>query len=146
MATMDADRVFVDSNVLLSATDRARATHTESQEFLAACVRGNLRGFACGQVFREYALVATRPVEVNGLGVPAGQAASNIRSFLQAVQVLEETAESLQELLRLVDAHDLKGKRIHDANLVAVMRSHGLRAIKTWNPGDFHCFEGVDCI
>jgi predicted nucleic acid-binding protein len=136
----------VDSNVLVAVTDTARAVYGDSKAFLGACVEGKYRAFASGQVFREYAVVVTRPKGVNGLGIPPKQAASNIRAFLKVVQVLEETKESLDVLARLIQAHDLKGKRIHDANMVAVMRAHGLKALKTWNPGDFRCFEGIEII
>lgn len=43
----------------------------------------------------------------------------------------------------MVKKHDLKGKRIHDANLVAVMRTYGLSHLKTWNPKDFLPFVGL---
>lgn len=143
---MGTDRVFVDSNVLVAVTDTARAVYADSKAFLDSCIKGKYRAFASGQVFREYAVVVTRPKGVNGLGLPPDQAAANIRAFLKMVQVLEETYESLDELIRLIQAHDLKGKRIHDANMIAVMRVNGLQAIKTWNPADFRCFDGIEVV
>jgi len=70
----DAERIFVDTNVLLAATDRSRHTHQESVQFLEKGVTGEVRLFTCGQVLREYLVVATRPVDVNGLGIKADQA------------------------------------------------------------------------
>jgi predicted nucleic acid-binding protein len=143
MVMMDAERIFVDTNVLLAATDRSRQTHESSVEFLQEGVRGSYRLFTCGQVFREYLVVATRPLEENGMGLSPVKAWENIATFRKVIQVLDETHDSLVRLGKMVKDHQLKGKRIHDANLVAVMHTHGLVHLKTWNPKDFAPFSEV---
>ena len=140
----DAERIFVDTNVLLAATDRSRHTHQESVQFLEKGVAGEVRLFTCGQVLREYLVVATRPVDVNGLGIKADQACENVAIYRSILQLLPETTESYLILEELIRKHSLEGKRIHDANLVAVMTSHGLRHLKTWNPKDFEAFSEVE--
>jgi predicted nucleic acid-binding protein len=65
----------VDTNVLLEATDEKRRFHQACVEFLERA-RG-LRTSA--QVIREYLVVATRPVAVNGLGRALTDALMNIR-------------------------------------------------------------------
>jgi hypothetical protein len=42
-----------------------------------------------------------------------------------------------------VPKNNLKGKRIHDANIVATMRENGLKRLKTYNQGDFSTFEDI---
>jgi predicted nucleic acid-binding protein len=143
---MDAERIFVDSNVLLASSDQSRAAHQNSMRFLEEAFTGAYRLFACGQVFREYVVVATRPLEENGMGLSPSEAYENIKTFQRVIQVLDESSDSLKELMKLMKKYDLKGKRIHDANLVAVMHVHGLVHLKTWNPKDFGPFADIALI
>ncbi|MGA1530247.1 MAG: type II toxin-antitoxin system VapC family toxin [Kiritimatiellia bacterium] len=140
MTTTEDDKVFVDTNVLLAATDTSREKHAEAITFLDEGLKGEIRLFVISQIIREYMVVATRPVEVNGLGLPLLDAVENVRKFKSFIQMLPDDDETAQELLSLISKHDLKGKRIHDANLVASMARHGLRILKTFNRADFEVF------
>ncbi len=146
MPTTDDNRVFVDTNVLLAATDHDRKEHPNSLAFLEGGQRGIYRLFVTGQIFREYLVVSTRPIEGNGLGLSPENAVANICCFRKVLQVLQEDDETVTRLITLVKNHELKGKRIHDANLIASMARHGLRRLKTYNPSDFLKFPEVDLI
>lgn len=141
---MDDKRCFVDTNVLLIGTDESRAYHAEALAFLEAGLSGTQRLFASGQVYREYLVVATRPVEANGLGLTSAKALANIREFQSCVQRLDENNDVTEQLFGLVKVHHLNGKHIHDANIVATMKAHGLVRIRTNNPDDFSSFEGIE--
>lgn len=143
MATTDAERVFVDTNVLLAATDRSRARHADSLAFLEDAAGGRTRLFASGQVVREYLVVATRPVARNGLGMVPSVACTNVAVFRRVVRILDEVESVAARLVMLVEAHQLQGTRIHDASLVATMDAHGLTHLKTWNPRDFRAFPHI---
>jgi predicted nucleic acid-binding protein len=39
--------------------------------------------------------------------------------------------------LNLVEMHDLKGKRVHDAHLLATMKANGVERLLTLNVADF---------
>ncbi|TVR54425.1 MAG: PIN domain-containing protein [Puniceicoccaceae bacterium] len=143
METTDDKRVFVDTNVLLAATDTDRSKHADARAFFEAVLPGTWRAFASSQVLREYLVVATLPIESNGLGLPPADACQNVRAFQQLVQILPEGQESQDRLTALIRHHGLRGKRIHDANLVAVMDTHGLVQIKTYNGQDFSAFEHI---
>jgi predicted nucleic acid-binding protein len=69
------------------------------------------------------------------------QALENIASFQQCIQILEETVQVSNRLLKLVATHKLTGKRIHDANIVATMLENGITRLVTLNPSDFSCFD-----
>lgn len=143
MATTDVEISFVDTNILLAASDGDRLCHAEATELLQRAFSGQERLFACGQVFREYLVVATRPIENNGLGLRPKKATENIQSFRQCLQILDENDPSTQRLESLVIKHRLKGKRIHDANIVSIMIENGLRRIFTVNPNDFKAFPEI---
>lgn len=140
---MAAERIFVDTNVLLAATDRTRSTHKAATAFLQQSIREGLRLFVSGQILREYLVVATRPIDRNGLGLPPSQASVNVGLFRECCDLLSENETTARLLVALVKDYDLKGKRIHDAGIVATMRAHGLSHLKTWNPDDFKDFDDV---
>ena len=143
MATTQDNRVFVDTNILLAATDTDRVYHAAAVEFLEDGGQGILRLFACAQIFREYLVVATRPVEGNGLGLSTRDACENVRHFRSLIEVLPEDHATSDRLITLCQRHRLVGNRIHDANLVAVMIENGLRQLKTFNPSDFSVFDSI---
>ena len=138
---MTEDRpIFVDTNVFLSATDKDREGHRKSLEFLNSGLNGEVSLFICGQIIREYLVVATRPPENNGLGLTSSAARENVNRFLEVAGLLDETRESMNFLLEFVKTKRLKGKRIHDANILAVMKAHGVRRLYTYNPDHFKNF------
>lgn len=143
METTPADPCFVDTNILLAATDTDWSAHSRSRVFLTLGLSGKLRLFACGQIFREYLVVATRPLENNGLGLTPQKAIENIESFHQCLQLLEENDATTRRLESLVAKNSIKGKRIHDANLVSIMIENGLSEIITLNPKDFTAFSEI---
>ena len=134
MATTADSPVFLDTNVLLGATDTTREHHHVSIALLRA---GGIPLCVSGQVFREYLVVATRPIKVNGLGLDPVDALSNISRLRGRVALLEENEHVHRRLSRLVERHVLRGKRIHDANIAATAMAHGIEGIVTLNPGDF---------
>jgi predicted nucleic acid-binding protein len=146
MTRTEDNRVFIDTNVLLAATDTDREHHKDARTFLEAALNGTWRAFTSAQILREYLVVATRPLENNGLGLSPEYAGENIRAFQRLIQVLPEGPESHARLLALVFKHKLKGKRIHDANLAAVMEIHGLVQLKTYNPQDFTPFQQLSLL
>lgn len=146
MARTADNRVFVDTNVLLAATDRSRKHHPSALAFLEQGQRGDLRLFATAQIFREYLVVSTRPPEGNGLGLSPKIAVENVRCFQKILQILPEDEETALRVFNLVERHNLKGKRIHDANLIAGMSRHGLRKLKTYNPSDFQGLPDIELV
>ncbi len=141
--TKVAEECFVDSNVLLAGCDESRDFHSRAVRLLEEGLSGKRSLFASGQVVREFLVVATRPVEANGLGMGPGDALSNVAEFSRCVRLLEEGDAVNQRLRELVRKHRLRGKRIHDANIVATMVAHGLTRLATANEADFKTFRDV---
>lgn len=79
---MMADKaVFLDTNVLLSATAPHRPLHRAAMVVLNDWPNRSIPLAASAQVFREYLVVATRPIEVNGLGLGLEEALANLAAF-----------------------------------------------------------------
>jgi predicted nucleic acid-binding protein len=92
------------------------------------------------QVLREYLAVVTRPTP--GQTTPPDWTAilANLAAFRASFLVLEDTSVASEELARLVQQFAVRGRQVHDANLVAVMRLSGVRDLLTHNPADFTRF------
>ncbi len=143
MALPVGDILFLDTNVLLTATDESRLQHWHATQLFARSNRHGLRLAVSGQILREYLVVATRPVDVNGLGLDVRDATANVSEFLRRLDLYDETEAGSERLCRLARIHDLRGKRIHDANIVATMMAHGIRALVTQNLEDFALFDEI---
>jgi len=48
--------------------------------------------------------------------------------------------------VELIKAHDIKGKKIHDANIVAAMMVNLIETLFTFNTDDFKRFKNVELI
>ena len=146
MAVTVGEILFLDTNVLLTATDTLRPLHEEAQRLL---VEAGPRGYplaASGQVLREYLAVSTRPAETNGLDLPVLDAVANIDRFLRFVILFDETESVALRLRELVMKSGIRGNRIHDANIAATMMVHHIRILVTQNCGDFVPFDEIEAL
>lgn len=146
MALTVGDLLFIDTNVLLTATDESRPNHEAARRLIARAHGQALHLAASGQVLREYLVVATRPVEVNGLGLDSRDAIGNLSEFLRFVRLYDETEAVADRLRQLGLTHGLRGKRYHDANIVATMTVHGIHALVTENAHDFAPFLDIEVL
>ena len=146
MTPMVGEVLFVDTNVLLSATDESRPSHRAARRLIAESGVRGVHLAASGQILREYLVVATRPVEVNGLGLAVVDATANLHQFLRHLHLHDETATVAKRLRDLGVRHGLRGKRLHDANIVATMATHGVRTLITENADDFTAFDEVETV
>lgn len=130
--TAIAEPLLVDTNILIEATDTRRRFHADATALIDAV--GALVFPA--QVIREYLVVATRPVNVNGLGMSLHDALENIGEFRKTIRLLAEERPILPAFLRLLAGAHCAGARIHDAHLVATAIVHHVRTIVSLNPDD----------
>ena len=88
--------------------------------------------------------MATRPLDTNGLGLQVRDTTANVSEFLRCIHLYDETGEVARRLRQLGLPYGLHGKRLHDANIVATISIHGIRAWVTQNPGDFAPFDEIE--
>jgi predicted nucleic acid-binding protein len=130
----------VDTNVLLSATDRTRSAHQSATRFLDTDER---RLALTPQIVREYLAVATRPLDANGFGLSGQDAADNVQQLLEDMDLLSESSASTRRLTDLVGSGSAAGRQVHDANIVAVALAHGASTIVTDDARYFARFADV---
>ena len=135
--------LFVDTNVLVYLLQSESPFHTHTRSRLASLHSEGFRFVISHQVLRELAVVLTHPNLLPALSHE--QVIGRLRDFQQRYLVLTETVESHNLWLALLGRHRLRGKVIHDANLVATMLAHQVTSLLTNNARDFAVFapEGL---
>ena len=128
---------LLDTNVCLRLANTAAEQHlllSSSVKMLLA--QGN-RLAVVPQNFYELWSVATRPVSSNGFGWETSRTRQAVESLRSSFILLADTPDVLVNWLELVTTHDVKGKQVHDARLVAAMQTHSLANLLTLNVKDF---------
>jgi predicted nucleic acid-binding protein len=137
---MAADPVFVDTNVLVAATVESHPSHATAVALLARLVADQAPLAISTQICREFLVVLTRqPVE--GRTFSMDEALAALARWRSSCAVLGDDPGVLVELLDLVRRHGVKGKQVHDANVVATMRANGIGRLATFNVVDFERYE-----
>lgn len=135
---------LIDTNVLLRIADDRSPEHSLAEAAVEHLLASNISLFISAQVLVEFWAVATRPDSVNGLGWSTGTAAEAIRGLRDQFPLLAETPDALDRWFEIVDRCQVAGKRTHDARLAALVVSHGLQQLLTFNTSDFPRSWGVE--
>ncbi|MCD4726257.1 MAG: transposase [Pirellulales bacterium] len=78
-----------------------------------------------------------------GLGVAELRRLKQIDRLLDQFPLLPETPVVFGEWLRLVTKHGVIGKQVHDTRLVAILNTHRVARLLTFNTGDFKVFDAI---
>lgn len=134
---------LLDTNVFLRLLHAEDSEHTLTVRAISSLTAAGHRLCLTSQVFIEFWSVATRPAEANGLGWPVELVEREIRRAFELFPVLDDTSAVFDKWFALVVDQELKGKRVHDARLVAVMLAHGATHLLTFNVDDFRPMAGI---
>ncbi len=85
------------------------------------------------QVLVEFRNVATRAVNMNGLGLAAVDAEAQATGFEAAFPLLAESPDIYPAWKALVEGLAILGKQVHDARLTAVCHVHRVTHLLTFN-------------
>jgi predicted nucleic acid-binding protein len=140
--TMGDNRCVVDTNLLVYSTVSGNPWHHKARRWLAALQRQGTILCATTQILREYLVVLTRG-DVFETTFTVSEALDELETLLPSLEVLGETEETAARLRDLVRRYQVRGKQIHDANVVAVMLSYGISRLATYNSIDFERFKEV---
>jgi predicted nucleic acid-binding protein len=142
MTTPGGESLFLDTNVLIYATDpRAPLQPVAATAIEAQAAAGALL-IVSPQVLREYIAVALRPPTAGG-GANLDDVHANITTFRTSFQVVPETDAVVEQLLQLLPRLPAARRRVHDANIVATMLVYGVRRLLTNNGDDFSPFADL---
>lgn len=128
---------LVDTNILLRLADRRHSLHPIVR---AAVKRLRADGHELQispQNCMEFWNVATRPAMKNGFGLFPANADQLLRLLERLFPILFDKPELYPEWRRLVVDFEVAGVQVHDARLVAAMKTYGITHILTFNTIDF---------
>jgi predicted nucleic acid-binding protein len=139
-------KLLIDTNVLLRLRDPRSPHHSDCLQAL-----NHLRGFpktayTCAQVLVEYWVVATRPREVNGLGLSTDAVDRYLSDTETVFPCLAEPSDIAARWRKLVVEHGVQGRPAYDARLVALMQAHALTHLVTLNTEDFARYTGITTV
>jgi predicted nucleic acid-binding protein len=138
--------VLVDTNILLRGV---QPTHPMHADAINAQVELRRRGeLPClvAQNLIEFRVVATRPSEVNGLGMSQPQADAEIARLKTLYRVFADEPTIFPEWERLVSRYGAAGKQNHDARIAAAMVAHGIPTLLTFNKSDFVRYSDITVV
>ena len=137
---------LLDTNVLLRTVDPRSTQHELAKQSIHQLASRRHRLLITAQTLIEFWAVATRPVEVNGLGWDYEKALGELGEIQKRFPLLPDSPLILQEWLRLLATARFVGKRAHDARLAAVMLAHGVTHLLTFNVEHFQNFPGITAV
>jgi predicted nucleic acid-binding protein len=129
-------RCLVDTSILVRISqppERYPHQHRAMQR-LNEC---GCRLYTSFQNIAEYWNASTRPVTINGSGLPVLEVSSNVRGFMRRFEIVTEDRETYERWLQLLVDFNVSSRQVHDARLVAHMLVRGVPSLLTSNTKDF---------
>ena len=137
---MADDAILLDTSLLVAASVKMHPSHQTARAFLTRLKADETPTCITPQVCREFLVVLTRQ-PVSGVTFTVEEAVNALAEWKTVSTLLEEDGGVIAELLRLIDERQVRGKQIHDCNLVATMIAHGVGRLATRNATDFKRYE-----
>jgi predicted nucleic acid-binding protein len=132
-----------DTNVLLRWAEPGTAGSDAARNAVKSLHASGETVYITPQNLVEFWCVATRPTEVNGLGLTSEQAAAEMADLEQLFPLLPDTAAIHAEWRKIVVETGTTGLRTHDARIAAALLVHGVSHILTFNVRDFAGFSHI---
>ena len=142
MATAAGEAVFVDTNILIYANNKESALCEMAREKLDALTRSGNTLVVSNQVIREYLVIMTRPGFVEK-PISVKSALDDAERMMDELALLFPDQNSTDKLMELILRYQIRGKRIHDAAIVALMLANGITDILTHNTDSFKSFQEI---
>ena len=136
-------RYLIDTNVLLRSAVNTSARNSAAAGAVTILLAQGDELLLAPQVLMEFWSVATRPVAVNGFGWPIDVVRDESDRLLDQFPLLPETPAVFGEWLRLVTKHSVTGKQVHDTRLVAILNTHQVARLLSFNTNDFKVFGAI---
>ena len=139
-------KILLDTNILLRLSEKTHRHHPYALGSLRELAASGNTFCIGSQTVAEFLAVATRSIADRGLGMDQARADRELSKVTSALETLYDSAAVMTELRRLVVAHSVIGKSVHDARLVATMNINGVREILTFNMQDFVRYPDINVL
>jgi len=132
----------LDANILLRLIETGSPSNSTAKQAIAI-VDQSQGCVLFPQAFYEAWVVATRPIENNGLGLLPDEVSKKLSGISNIFPVIHDTPAVFRRWQEVVATHTVKGVRAHDARYVAAMLTHNVSHILTFNDRDFRNFGSI---
>lgn len=128
---------LADTNILSSLAKRQSSQYAEVRRALTVLRSRGEEICLVPQNLIEFWAIATRPASANGLGLSVVKTTREVRKFKRYFVFYDDAPGIFAEWENLVLKHQVSGKNVHDARLVAAMLTHNITHLLTFNTKDF---------
>jgi predicted nucleic acid-binding protein len=142
MTTTAANKVFVDTNILVYAHLALSPLYTAALTRLQDLNNAGFELWISRQTLREYLSAMTRPGVLTG-SIPIPSLLADVRNLASRFAIAEDGPAVTTHLLTLMSTFPAGGKQVHDTNIVATMLAHNILQLLTHNTSDFARFASV---
>ena len=142
MAMMDAEPLFIDTNILIFANVASAPFHQQAFDVLKRVQQSERPLWISRQVLREFIAARTRPQTFAKPSTPE-VVIERVRYLEGQFRVADDVAIVTEQLIKLLGEFKIGGKQVHDANIVATMLAYDIPCLLTHNIQDFKRFEGL---
>ncbi len=139
-------RVLVDTNILLRSVQPNHPLCSQATHAVTKLIRQKDAVFFCPQNIAEFWNVATRPAERNGLGMSPEEALQEVSNIEKSLTLLPDVPAIYTAWKQIVAAHKVKGVKVYDARLAAIMNVYAVESVLTFNSADFERYSNVRAI
>lgn len=142
MTVVAGKSIFIDTNILIYSNNKDSLLCKSAREKLNELKDNDNQLFISDQVIREYLVIITRP-GILEKPVSSEVATQDISRIEKEFCILFPSQAILNKLVELINKYKIKGKRIHDTAIVAIMLANGITDILTYNVKDFQIFSEI---
>jgi predicted nucleic acid-binding protein len=135
---------LVDTNILLRSIESLHPHFSVAVSAVSRLLADGTPVYFALQNIAEFWNVATRPRNKNGLGLTIPAVLAEVEKIEGLLTLLPDTPAVYSEWKRLIVDHNVSGVQVHDARLVATMKTNGVTGLLTFDVGDFSRYPGID--
>lgn len=139
-------RVLVDTNVLLRSAQPNHSLCAQAAHAVSTLIRQRDTVFFCSQNIAEFWNVATRPADLNGLGLSHEEVLLEISSIEKLLTLLPDIPAIYPAWKETVRNHKVEGVKVYDARLVAIMSVYSVESVLTFNTADFKRYNNITAL
>ena len=114
-------RYLVDTNVLLRWCHADSPDHALCTGALDTLLKNGHELCVCAQILIEFWCVATRPINLNGLGLTAEAARDYLNDLRAMFTCLPEPPDIAERWQEVAEKRAVQGRQAHDARIAAFM-------------------------
>jgi predicted nucleic acid-binding protein len=139
-------RVLVDTNILLRSAQPNHPLCHQATHAVSKLIRQKDAVFFCSQNIAEFWNVATRPADLNGLGLSHEEVLQEVGSIETLLTLLPDIPAIYAAWKEIVRDHKVRGVKVYDARLVTTMNVYAVESVLTFNAADFKRYSNITAL